>query len=239
MSAPIIETSARLRSIVTRKSLLPRLADRESPQWDENWQALFGLYMPAMVRYVGSILSRSLGGRADVDRAQDIVQDYFAACLAKGWLTRDVDSIRCFRAYLQVQLKRFVYKHLDRAFAKKRHPGALAAAEMLEGVASAPEDAGVDDLDDGWVAVAVAQALAELRAGNETYAEVIADLLRTAGEGSPDLAARLGQSPQQLTHLRHRARKRFAVLFHEQLRQTVVDERAFDELCSRLESYLP
>ena len=50
---------------------------------------------------------------------------------------------------------------------------------------------------------------------------------------------RLDQSSKQLTHLRHRARKRFSVLFHEQLRQTVLDEEAFEDLCQRLESYLP
>ena len=70
-------------------------------------------------------------------------------------------------------------------------------------------------------------------------AEVIADLLRTEGEGSSDLGERLGQSSKQLTHLRHRARKRFSVLFHEQLRQTVLDEEAFEDLCQRLEAYLP
>ena len=38
---------------------------------------------------------------------------------------------------------------------------------------------------------------------------------------------------------RHRARKRFATLFHEHLRETVRDEQAFEELCERLEGYLP
>ena len=235
----IIETSRRLRSIVTRKSMLPRLADKESPDWAASWQFLFSLYMPAMVRYVKSVLSRALKRPAHDDEAQDIVQDYFSQCLEKDWLTRDVESIRCFRAYLQMQLKRFVYKHLEHKFAQKRNPGAMASAEALEGVMGDAADPSTADLDEGWVAVAVEQALAELRQGNELYAEVIADLLRTQGEGSSDLAERLGQSNQQLTHLRHRARKRFGTLFHEQLRQTVLDDEAFEELCQRLESYLP
>ncbi len=235
----IIETSRRLRSIVTRKSMLPRLVDKQSPEWADGWQFLFSLYTPAMVRYVKSILSRSLKRAADDDEAQDIVQDYFSACLEKDWLTRDVDSIRCFRAYLQLQLKRFVYKHLDHKFAQKRNPGAMASPEALEGVVGDGVDPSAEELDEGWVSVAVTQALAELRQGNELYAEVIADLLRTDGEGSPDLAERLGQSSQQLTHLRHRARKRFGTLFHEQLRETVLDDEAFEDLCGRLEAYLP
>ncbi len=235
----IIETSRRLRSIVTRASMLPRLVDKGGPEWADGWQFLFSLYTPAMVRYVKSILSRSLKRAADDDEAQDIVQDYFSACLEKDWLTRDVAAIRCFRAYLQMQLKRFVYKHLDHKFAQKRNPGALASPEALEGVVGDAADPSSVELDEGWVSVAVTQALAELRQGNEIYAEVIADLLRTDGQGSPDLAERLGQSAQQLTHLRHRARKRFGTLFHEQLRQTVLDDEAFEELCTRLEAYLP
>ncbi len=235
----IIDSSRRLRSIVTRKSMLPRLADKDSPEWADSWQFLFSLYTPAMVRYVKSVMSRALKRPADSDEAQDIVQDYFSHCLEKDWLTRDVESIRCFRAYLQMQLKRFVYKHLEHKFAQKRNPGAMASPEALEGVMGDSVDPSTTELDEGWVTVAVQQAIAELRDGNGLYAEVIADLLRTEGEGSDDLGERLGQSAKQLTHLRHRARKRFSVLFHEQLRQTVLDESAFEDLCQRLESYLP
>lgn len=235
----IIDSSRRLRSIVTRKSMLPRLADKDSPEWADSWQFLFSLYTPAMVRYVKSVMSRALKRPADNDEAQDIVQDYFSHCLEKDWLTRDVESIRCFRAYLQMQLKRFVYKHLEYKFAQKRNPGAMASPEALEGVMGDAVDPSTTEFDEGWVTVAVEQALAELRDGNELYGEVIADLLRTEGEGSDDLGERLGQTSKQLTHLRHRARKRFSVLFHEQLRQTVLDESAFEDLCQRLESYLP
>jgi len=238
-SMAILETSRRLRSIVTRPSLLPRLADRGEAAWSDGWQYLFALYAPAMVRYVRGILFHATRRRADPEDAQDIVQEYLSVCLDKDWLTRDVASIRCFRAYLQTQLKRFVYRQLDHKFAKKRHPGAMAPVEALDGVAGPGGDPSVGDLDEGWVAVAVKQALAALRHGNEIYAEVISDLLRTEGDGSPDLAERMGQTPQQLTHLRHRARKRFATLFHEELRQTVVDDEAFDELCQRLQPYLP
>ncbi len=115
----------------------------------------------------------------------------------------------------------------------------MASAETLEGVVGDSVDPSDVELDQGWISVAIEQALGELREGNEQYAEIIADLLRTQGEGSDDLGERLDKTPQQLTHLRHRARKRFGVLFHEQLRQTVLDEEAFEDLCQRLESYLP
>lgn len=235
----IVESSRRLRSIVTRRSMLPGMGDRGTPRWEETWQYLFALYAPAMERYVRSLLSRALARSVTAEEARDVVAAYFAACLEKGWLEKDAEDIRCFRAYLQTQLRRFAYNHLEHQFAKKRYAGPTAPLETLDGVAGRDAMPETADLDRSWVEIAVEQALAELRAGNEIYGEIIADLLRTDGEGSGDLAARLGKSDAQLVHLRHRARRRFAVLFHEQLRTTVRDDEAFEELCRDLAPYLP
>ena len=235
----VIETGSRLRSIVTRRSMLPPPADREDPAWEQSWAYLFRRYTPAMERYVGSILARALGGAQGEAEASDVVQDYFAQSLAKGWLNRDVESLRCFRAYLQTQLRRHVYRYLDHRFAKKRQAPAPSSHEALEGVRGAAADPADAELDKGWVEVSIEAALDELRRGNQDYYEVIQDLLRTDGEGSADLGERMGRSAQQLVHLRHRARRRFAVLFHEHLRESVRDDEAFDELCERLTLYLP
>lgn len=235
MTERIIDSSRELRSIVTRKSMLPRLANRDGPAWESSWQYLFMLYQPAMERYVARVLSRTLRKPSDPQEVQDLVQTWFMDCIGKGWLERDAESIRCFRAYLQTQLRRMVYKHLEKRFAKKRHGGPMASAEALEGVAG--EATAV--LDDGLVRVAVEEALRRLRSGNEDYADVIEDLLRTEGEGSHDLAERMGKSNQQVVHLRHRARKRFSVLFHEALRETVRDEDDFEALLKDLAPYLP
>jgi DNA-directed RNA polymerase specialized sigma24 family protein len=235
----IIATGQRLRSIVTRRSLLPPPESRDAPGWEESWSYLFRLYTPAMIRYVRSILGRVLGRLPDESEAADVVQDYFAECIAKGWLSRDAENLRCFRAYLQTQLRRFTYRHLEHKHAKKRHapgPTSHGALERVVGEAPDPADA---ELDRGWVQVAVDQALDALREGNAEYHEIVADLLRTHGDGSPDLGERMARTPQQLVHLRHRARKRFALLFHERLRESVRDDEAFEELCQRLEGYLP
>lgn len=235
----ILETNQRLRSIVTRKSLLPPPADREDPRWEESWEHLFRLYRPAMERYVASILARTLGRRPEEGEAADVVQAYFLESLEKGWLSRDVGELRCFRAYLQTQLRRYVYKHLEKKFAKKRTAPGATSHDALEGVMGDAPDPAASELDEGWVQVAVDLALEELRQGNEDYHAIIADLLRTHGEGSPDIAEQMGKSPQQVVHLRHRARKRFGALFHEHLRESVRDDEAFEELCVRLEGYLP
>lgn len=235
----VIQTGRRLRSIVTRRSMLPPPADREDPKWEDSWSYLFQLYTPAMERYVRSILARALGGSQAEDEAADVVQDYFAQCLTKGWLSRDVEDLRCFRAYLQSQLRRFVYKYLDHKFAQKRHAPGATSHEALEGVRGDAVDPAEAELDEGWVEISVQAAVEQLRTGNQDYYEVILDLLRTHGEGSADLGKRINRSSEQIVHLRHRARRRFALLFHEHLRESVRDDEAFDELCKRLESYLP
>ena len=235
----IVETNRNLRSIVTRRSLLPPPGDREDPRWARSWEYLFGLYAPAMARYVHSVLSRATGRPVQLDEAEDVVQGYFATCLEKGWLERQGNDIRCFRAWLQAQLRRYAYGYLDHKHAQRRSPPGGASHDALEGVASAEPDPADTELDRGWVEVAVELSLEELRAHNVDYHEVIDDLLRTDGEGSDDLAERLGKTPRQLKNLRHRARRRFAVLLHEHLRQSVRDEEAFAALCERLTPYLP
>lgn len=237
--ASILETNRNLRSIVTRRTLLPPPGDQADPDWERSWEHLFRFYRPAMERYVRSILTRSLGRPPDVGEAEDVVQDYFMQSIAKGWLSRDATDLRCFRAYLQTQLRRFAYKHLDHKFAKKRKAPTPSSHDALEGVRGSAPDPAEAELDQGWVDLAVQAAVEDLRTANAEYYEIIADLLRTHGEGSPDLGERMGRSPQQMTHLRHRARKRFGVLFHEHLREGVRDEEAFDELCERLSTYLP
>ena len=234
----VIQTGQALRSIVTRRSMLPPPATRDDPKWEESWDYLFQLYTPAMERYVRSILARALGNAQAEAEAGDVVQEYLAQALDKGWLSGDAD-LRCFRAYLQSQLRRYVYKYLDHKFAKKRHVAGTTSDDALVGVGDSELDPANAELDEGWVEVSVQAALRQLQQGNQDYYEVIADLLRTQGEGSEDLGARMNRSEQQLVHLRHRARKRFAVLFHEHLRESVRDDEAFDELCDRLESYLP
>lgn len=236
--ARVLDASPRLRSIVTRRSLLPPPADRQDAGFERSWKHLVGVYAPAMRRYVSSLLSSLLGRSADASEVEDVVQEYLTACVEKGWLAREGPELRSFRAYVTTQLRRFVLDHLDRRHALKRGAGRQAGAEALARVASGGPDP-AEALDRGWVEVAVAEALQLLRQGNADYAAVIDDLLRTQGEGSPDLAERLGRPASTLPVLRHRARRRFALLFEEQLRLTVRDEEDFDQLWSALAPHLP
>ncbi len=227
-----------LHSIRTRRSLLPPPQDRSDPRWAESWSHLFHTYAPAMERYVRRLLVAALGPAAAEDAA-DVVQEFLAACLERGWLAREAAGIRCFRAYLQTALRRFALKHVERRRAAKRDPGAACAPAELAAVAGPGADPADADLDAGVLDVALGQALARLREGNAEYGEVIADLLRTSGSGSDDLPALLGRRPADLPVLRHRARRRFAALLADELRATVRDDDAYGALLARLEPLLP
>ena len=218
--------------------MLPPPHAREDPRWNESWDYLCGLYTPAMVRYVRSVLGRRLGRTVEHEEAADVVQDYLTQAVEKGWLSRDGEEIRCFRAYLQAQLSRFTVSYLRHKFAQKRAPKGAEAAEVLERVAAEDADLAAE-LDAGWVEAIKDRVLVQLQAANPTYAEIIHDLLRTDGEGSEDLAAQLGKPETRVKDLRYRARRRFALLFYEELRLSVRDELAYEELCHRLEPHLP
>jgi len=235
---PIVNRHQDLRSIQTRRSLLPPPGAADDPDWERSWTYLFDAYAPAMERYVAGVLRSALKRPPDPELARDIVQSYMVASIEKGWLSRDGESIRCFRAYLQTQLRRFTYKHLDHMFAAKRHAPDMRSDDALRDVA-AVEAEGIADLDRAFVETAVERALSRLREANEIYAEIVADLLRTGGDASPDLALRIDRPARRLPVLKHRATRRFGLLLYEELRLTVRDDGSFETLCRRLEPWLP
>ena len=234
----VLEPASHLRSIATRRSLLPPAAGPSDPKWEASWQHLFEVYAPAMRRYVTALLGSRSGASANAEDVAEIVQEYLAKAVEKGWLQREVGEVRCFRAYLQVQLQRFTWSWLRRRHAQRRSPAATTGVEALESVPAPSEDADAE-LDQGVVRAALDRALDRLREGNEVYAEIVADLLRTHGEGSADLARRIDRDPEDLPILRHRARRRIAALFADELRSTVRSDEDFDALLARLEPHLP
>ena len=236
----IVETGSgreRLRSIATRRSMLPPPGATDTPEARRSFDWLFRRYAPAMVRYARTLLA-GLGGPLGPGDAEDLVQAYLTDCLEKGWLSGAGGEVRCFRAYLQTQLRRYVLTAVRDAGAAKRAPRGTAAVDPDALTGSAPDPAEAE-LDRGFLDVASSLALEDLREGNSDYGEIVADLLRTDGRGSDDLAARLGRSEKQIVHLRHRARRRFAILLFDRLRETVRDDDDHAALCRRLEPYLP
>ena len=234
----LFEPVRRLRSIETRRSRLPP-RDRADPNWEASWRYLFETYAPAMRRYVRGVLGSLLGHPATEDDAADVVQQYLATCVEKRWLETDAGSIRCFRAYLSTQLRRFTFDWVDHRLAHKRAPRDARVVALVQDVPSRGPDPAEQELDRGWVEVALDRALATIRAGNEDYYEILVDLRRTDGRGSSDIAARLRRPPAQLPNLRNRARARLSALFVEELRATVRDAEDLHALLDRVGDFLP
>lgn len=238
LSSHILGSTSDLRSIPTRRSLLPLpVAGASDPRWEDSWRHLLEVYGPALRAYVSALL-RAARASSEPEDAADIVQAYLTACLEKGWLQRDGGEIRSFRAYLKVQVRRFTWSWLREQHALKRRPPHQLLEADLEARASASPELDIA-LDAAFVQSAVERCCTQLAASNAVYAEIIADLLRTEGVGSSDLATRLGREPRDLAVLRHRARRRFAHLLAEELRATVRDAESFHELLVLLEPHLP
>lgn len=235
----LLGTITDLMQIETRQTMLPPPPGPAHPSWEESWTWLFQRYAPAMRRYVRGVLKSVLKRAISEDEAEEVVQEYLSACIDKGWLSRDVGTIRSFRRYLKVQLYRFVHDYLDRKLAKKRAPEGVVDAAALADLAIEPDDAdAIAELDRGFVEVACEEALRRLGEKNEEQAAIVRDLLRSGEGGSADLADLLGRPQRQLPVLRHRARRAFAVLFIEELKATTRDLASFEELLTGLERYL-
>ncbi len=235
----ILENTERLALIRTRRSLVPPPDDRDDPMWEESWRFLFHQYTPAMQQYVRRILTTATGGSVSLEEASDVVQEYLTCCLEKGWLSRDAAVIRCFRAYLQTQLRRHVYDYLEHKHRKKRRPPGLESAEVLESIPGDAPDPAEAEFDSSIVRIVVDRCLEKIRGRNETYARILDDLLATDGVGSVDLAERMKRTPREIAYLKHRARRRFGILFVDELAASVRDREALDDLIRALRPYLP
>jgi len=197
-----------------------------------------------MESYAWRLLARYPGGSASAQDAADVVKDFLSACLDKGWLARADREHGKFRAFIQVLLKRHVTGWVRHKLAQKRRPAEgrrvvplLPEAEGAD-IPSPADEAGAA-FDRSWTEVAVERALERLREENERYHAVIADLIRTHGEGSADMADQVGLHAKQFPVLKHRARRRFSSLFKQELRATVDSAEAFEEEWRTLSAYMP
>ncbi len=241
----ILEPSQNLRSIVTRRTLLPPPSTQEDPTWLHSWEHLCQTYTPALRRFVHGYLKRIGYVAADADTPSVIVQDFLEKNMSSGQLAVEGGEVRKFRAWITTHLSRFVHDWLDKELAAKRRPKGTESDAVLEGVGTERDDPALASFDKGLVAIAMSAALKRLRGGEGAakwggvYADIIQDLILSHGDGSPDLHERLGVPQEKLAMLRFRARQKIGELFVGELRATVSDEEALEELLSDLDPFLP
>jgi DNA-directed RNA polymerase specialized sigma24 family protein len=233
----VLESTETLRHISTQR-VFPPPADRSDPEWRPVWDLFVRRYGPAMTQYVRTLL-KALAGPAAAEDADDVVNDFVLAAMRDGRLSSQGDRLRSFRRLLATMLRRHVLDHLDARRAAKRDPGPAVGDAALDGAASREADPALAAFHAEIVRIGIERAMARVRQRNETYAEVLADLLRTDGVGSPDLAERLLGDPARLADHRHRARRMLGTLFLEELRGLSLDAEDFEDLLAELEPYLP
>ena len=158
--------------------------------------------------------------------------------MAKDWLAPKAGPIRSFRAFIKSQLRAFTENHLDHVFAARRDPRRIGLVDPrdLASDAGDPADAAFDR---SLVDIAVHRTLERLRRVSADGAEVIADLLRTDNQGSPDILERIGRRGARLRDVRARAQRNFAALFRRELAATVHDDADLALLLDELDSLLP
>lgn len=235
----IVGSARNLLSIETRWTMLPPPPTPEHPEYEARWRYLYETYEPAMRSYAHTLLRGMLGPQVAENEATDLVHEYLLSCLSKDWLGRNAGEIRSFRKFLKAQLFRRACDYVDHKKAKKRAPPGLESPEVLKGIRARAIDPAEAALDESLMAIAVERALEVLAQKNSDQAEVVRDLLRTGGEGSPDLAERLGRPARQIPVLKHRARQAFSACLSEELKGLVRSELEFTTLIEDLEGLLP
>lgn len=224
-------------------SLVRTLPLRDDPRWQRSWADLVRDYRAPMESYARSVASRLRGRPCSEEEAGELVQGFLAAQQSGRELAKADPSVRPFRAFVQVLLRRHVGHVVRAERAQKRTPSGgrrrvpLDEADRAPQAASRKRRAEQAAFDGEWVRAALASARARLKSPHDR--EIVDDLVLTGGEGSPDLAARLGISRDNLDLKRFRARERLARHFEAALRATVADPEAFAEEWRALAPYMP
>ena len=221
----------------TRWSMIQRLADKQD---QAAWTQLFHDYEPPMRKYARRWLSRLAGG--DPADADDVVQDYFQACLEKDWLTRARQDAGRFRAFVQMTLKRHVLRWVRDRHAQRRHPKDAKVLTMDDdespiAVAAAAELD--DEFDKSWTEIAVDRALRQLGDADSRASLVVRDLIRTEGDGSADIHDQLGINRAYYNVLKGRVRTTFSRYVAQEMQATVADESALRSEWEHLKKFLP
>ena len=125
----------------TRWSQILRLGQRgdtpeEQRAWSDAWDYLFATFRPALENQVRRVLRRN--GFPE-QACEDVVQDFWAKCLEKDWLTKADRQIGKFRTFAYVCARRFTSNQVAKARAAKRAPQdgkRLLPQEAAAGVAA-------------------------------------------------------------------------------------------------------
>jgi DNA-directed RNA polymerase specialized sigma24 family protein len=218
--------------VTTRWSVVLAAQDKSSPDSAAALEALCRAYWYPLYAYVRG------SGRSPHD-AQDLTQEFFARLLAQDWLRVVLPEKGRFRTFLVVALKRFLTNEWLHASRQKRGGGAtplsLDAVEAEHRFAGEPALAPDELYERRWAMTLLDQTLEQLNlefahAGKAGEFEALKGWL-TAGRGEipyDTVAGALGVTTGAARVSVHRMRRRFRILFRENVAQTVAGSEDVD-----------
>ena len=217
----------------TRWSVVARAGDRDEEAWTGALEMLARLYRPVLVRHLVSRL------RVSPDRAEDLVQTFLVEkMLGQNVLKLASPQKGRLRSFILKVFSNFVRSQLREQQALKRRPSS-PDAERLDDLPELPSgDAPLSDsFDVLWARQILAQTVARVREECRSKdrqallgvleARILGPLLDNS-EPMPyeDLVARFGlRSPSEASNLLITAKRMFARVLWEVVRETVADER--------------
>lgn len=168
--------------------------------------------------------------------AEDLVQDFFATFLQKGYVERADPARGRFRTFLLTSMQNFLHNAQDRLTALKRGGGQL----LLSWDTAAIEDRCQGQLGDGmspekayekrWATALLQEVLDRVRAdfkttGRAELFEALKGHLWAEDDAVPyaELGAKLGMTPMALKVTVHRLRQRFGERLREEIAHTVTN----------------
>jgi RNA polymerase sigma factor (sigma-70 family) len=174
--------------------------------------------------------------------AEDLVQGFFAVCLAKNYLGAAQQSRGRFRSFLLVALKHFLANEWDKQRARKRGGAqpmiSLDSLTAEQRYALEPaERLSADKLfERRWALTMLDQVVSRLRgeqaaAGKLDQFEALKECITAAGRGTPyaKLANQLGLSEGAVKVAVHRLRRRYRELLEAEIANTVSSPEEVEE----------
>ena len=209
--------------------------NRSTPQSDDALEELCRTYWFPLYAYVRR------RGRTKED-AEDLIQAFFAAFLAKNYLEKLSAERGRFRAFLLASLKHFLANEWDKSQRQKRGGGQTLlsldwqTADAQFQIAAVNEPSPDKAFDREWAVALLAKVIdrlhdeCEVDGRGKQFAEL--KIFLTAGKGAlshADAAKALGMDEGAVRVAVHRLRKRYRQLLRDEIAQTLADSADVDE----------
>ena len=228
----------------TAWSLVALAQDRQSAAHDQSLATICKRYWKPIYYYM-----RRRG--YPHQEAIDLVQEYFAVFLEKGFVESADRERGKFRTFLLTTVSRFLSKH-NRRHARERAMQPLSISLDIDS-----EEILIDELADdrtpedefniSWARNLIARTLDVMREfcveeGRTYYYETFRKYLDAATASKPpsyrELADMVGASETDVTNYLHRGRALFQKLLRDEIRESVAAESDIDDEIDALRGYL-